>query len=457
MGDRSATVAPNILNTVDLLHRLPLMESVNDAQVHEYGLGAHLVRVPSDGGGRLRIGFRHAKAGDELSVIGPDGTVYERGPGGEVRIEIEARKRGSGWFVAGVRAPGKTYTIYALFEEVGVATREGGQHLIPWTFWYFPYALEEQDRSAWGSSVLRPLHKYEEAFGVSGVVDWELANHLELSGGKSWEGHCNTAALASIAFVPPPTEGVVHNGVDFSCEELKLLAAEVVGQYADLEDVWTPLFYSDHPGDLRSKKPSEDPELFGGGEMLVAFLEHLCRWMRMQGEALAMDLRDATGQDPEEVWNHAVFYYRTRFWQPDVDDPELTEGGVELLANADKWGDGGKATGVPAKVVVTKYREATLKRNEGWWTVRRCRFRLRFTPGGLAMQGAPDNRWLSVHAVFPLDDEGTEIATAETFAPVYSVRLKSISSARQSSVHGNPHVGREDVLALLRLRSRYVP
>lgn len=453
MSDRSSTVAPNILNTVDLLHRLPLMRRVGDAQVFEYGLGAHLVRVPSDGGGRLRIGLRHAKSGDELSVIGPDGTVYDGGPGREVRLEIEALKRGSGLFVAGVRAPRKRYEIYATFEEIGAAKTASGKYLIPWNFWYFPYAADLKEKSAWGSSVTRPLHKYEEAFGVSGVVDWELDNHRKLTGGKSWEGHCNIAALASIAFEPPPKEGVEENGVRFECEEIKLLAAEVLGRYADLDDAWTPLSFSRHAADLRKKKPSEDPGLFGSDEMLVTFLEHLSREIRMQGRALAMDLRDATGKDPEEVWNHAVFYYATRYWQLDAEDPTLVEGEVELLANADTWG-GSESSGMPASVAAAGEDEIFDYRNTDR-AIRKCRFRVRFTPAGKLARGATDNQWLSVIAIVR-NEQGKDSAI-KTFAPVYSVRVKQLSTAIQSEEHANPFVDRTDVLRLIRLRSEFSP
>jgi hypothetical protein len=442
-----SVVAPNIVNTIDVAFRLPLMEKKADAREFATGFGLHHIYVPSNLGGRLTVGLRSPHSDDRLGVVSPDGTTHTRGPSGEIRIDIEARHRGHGVFSAGVLAPSGSYRIFATFEESGAAKDASGNHTIPWNFWYFPYARSEQELSAWGSSVFQPLQKYEKAFSAKGVLEWERAHHNDPTGTrKSWEGHCHNAACASIVFKAPPEEGLRHRGADFTCEELKLLATEFVGVHGMLSVEWTLPFTPPGEPSFHSDKPKDDPKRFAAhGESLFGLLNVLRRRIGIEGHPLMMDLRDATGTDHEEKWNHAVFKYSTRFWQPDIDDPALVEGKTTIFANADDVDPAGTSSGMPAEVA-TEHGEAILRTAGHTLVKRTCRYRIRFRNDGLFDVGAVENAWHHVAA------DGVS-----TFAPRYAMKALTPSQDPRPGHDGNPLIARDEVLELLELRKEFSP
>ncbi len=446
-----ATLAPNRVNTYSLVRALPLMEKDTDAHEFRATIGTHEIYIPTNFAGVLTVRLLSPANGDLVTVVTPKGKSHHGGADRTVRIEIPGLMRGTGYFTVTVVCPGQQYRLNATFDSDGVAKDASGYH-IPWNFWFFPYADSMKHASARGGGLFRPLHKYEEAFGVTGVVEWEEAHHSEAPGKRNeWEGHCSVSALASIAFEAPPLDGVDHGGVHFTCEELKLLAAETFGKHGLVRDAWFP-FKKEERAPLKSVRPDADPEAFG--TMLAEFLGMLSRELIVSQIPVVMDLRDPNGVDPEAVWNHAVFKQRTRYWQPDVDDPTLTEGRVILYANADFYRPDAKPTGMPAEVDA---RKLTLTEDR---VERHCRFRVRFQHDGKLSVESQDNAWLSVHAEAPrslinpslMEDK---FGPTPTFMPEYAAAVKPMMELQNTTTDGNPKIAKKDVLTLLRLRPQY--
>jgi hypothetical protein len=448
-----AVVGPNIMNTIDVASRLPLMRAAKDAKRFTQKLGFHAVFVPSNLGGRLRVGFRgwdSEAAKKSLGVVDPHGIVHKRDASGEVRIDIKVRERGSGLFHIAVLDESMDYTIYALFDETGTARQADGTPLIPWNFWYFPFADARKDKSAWGGTTLQPLQKYERAFGETGVLAWEQEHHADPRKSRPiWEGHCHLAAIASIMFVNPMPQGFEFNGEWFLAEELKFFGAEFVGRFGNAERVYhlpvesgDPDDPSNRSGRFHEKKPSDEPALFGTRPgALVELLRVLRREIGVEGRALAMDFRDPSGSDHAEVWNQAVYGYRIRYWQPDITDPTLTDGVCTLFANADSH-TGEKSSGLPAHTVV-EHGETVIK-HDGDRAESRSEFTLRFTAAGDHDTSAPENRWRAT-TQFGID----------TFAPRFAYRIWKPSKTVIGAL-GNPRIDPRHVLKLLRLRPEFL-
>jgi hypothetical protein len=439
-------VAPNILNPFSVMHDLPLMESRKHAQLSLNGVGVHRIFVPSDLGGRLVVGFGKEPdpKGNAMVVFDTQGQPHEPNGRGEVQFDIPKGKRGDGVCLANVQAPSKQYSIYALFDETGFAREKDGSPLIPWNFWFWPFAESQRESSAWGSSTLRPLQKYEKAFKVEGVLDLEKQIHNDPDGTKQdWEGHCDIAAPATIMFNAPPDEGLTHRGVHFTCEELKLFAIEFFGRYGSVDNVWRlpGTGARGRYGEFQEFKPNHNPTRFG--TKIAKFLDRLRENVRELGHALMMDLRDSGGSAPHQVWNHAAYRYATRFWQVDGTDLNLTEGSTMLYANADTIPKDGSSSGRPADVVFTDDGPVPVPNDSG--RKQQYRFRVRFTKSGEYESNSSDNRWFSAI------EAGTKV-----YPPRYAnVVMQPYPVDPPRLPEGNVRIERADVLKLLSLRPRF--
>lgn len=445
-------VAPNIANTIDLIQPLALMRTRKAAIIAKRSLGCHRIHVPSTQGGRLVIGLgatsKPASVTDwrddvSLKVMDPKGVLHRLDdPMQPLRLDVTTGVRGTGDYYVYVHAPAEHYQLYALLVDIGQARNPDGTPFIPWNFWFFPYSSAEPDRTAWAGT-MKPLEKYEEAFGRTGAVLWELENHSDLHGSRDdWEGHCDDAAPASVLYEPPPAEGLEYNGVHFTCEELKLLAAEVAGQYKKAGENWLINGSKTRDGPYQERKPSDAPADFGSipGEGLAELLNLLRTQLRDAGRPVVMDLRDQEGDAPQSVWNHAVFRYHTELWQPDALDPTLVEGKTTLYANNDGLPPDLSSSGFPGDVDGNS--NVHLQSSA---VQRRLRYRVRFNRYGGIDRDSPDQLWKSV----------TTDAGVDVYAPRLAVTF-TLGNARhpQTPSGGNPRVLREDVAKLLKERTQ---
>jgi hypothetical protein len=316
--------------------------------------------------------------------------------------------------------------------------------MIPWNFWYYPFADSEKELTAWGSKVLQPIQKYEKAFGRDNVMKWELAFHADpTKTRKDWEGHCHLAAPASILFVRPPDDGREVRGQKFTCEELKYFATEFVGRFGLAERPWQ--LPSPHPkartGKFVERKPSEAPKEFGQRDVLIDMLLEIRKALRLNGRAVVMDLRHNKGIEHTQVWNQAIFAYQTTYAQPDVSDLTLIDGITTLFANEDAINPDGTGKGVPADVwsdtnghVFYDFKAHRESKH---------RYTLRFSHSGGIETESSDNAWTYAK------HDGTD-----TFAPRHIVLVEP-PAKKVILDQGNVRIHPEHVMELLTLREKF--
>jgi len=335
---------------------------------------------------------------------------------------------------------------------MGFARGDHFMPLVPWNFWYYPFSASLPDKTAYASPYVDPLGKYEQAFGVAGALAWEEQHHGDPEGTlPGWAGHCHSAAPASILFERPPEDGVEHNGVKFTCEELKFLAAEFYGNYGLTLLTWHLPGKGTPPrgGFFHEHKPSKNPKRFAKAEVLIGFLDAMRTWIRDEGKALSMDLRDDRGEDHAAVWTQAVYGYIMRYWQPRASDLRVVEAEMELFANQDRWAHGDDS-GMPASLTSTDDGKivpvpTTTGREQ------LLRFRLRFLASGQMEKTARDNLWRSATAL-PNRQLKTE---TDTFAPRFAHVVEKPWPLPHPEATGNPKIERAHVLKLLRLRKAF--
>lgn len=441
-------LAANLSNRQHIGEPLPLMSSSRRARVYESLLGAHEIFVPSNLGGRLIVAFgaKHKDSRNSLVVFDPEGVPHTVGANERVHIDVAPGKRGDGMFHVAVLAGSGKYSIFALFQDKGGARELDGSYLIPWNFWYWPYGHGKKDETAWGSSFLDPLSHYGRAFEVGEELQaWEKAHHNDPDKTRGdWWGHCDHAALASVLFEEPPAQGIEHNGVRLTAEDLKFYATEYVAQLSARHEVWAlprkGLLGRESP--YHRSLPYNRQKMFAAS--LVSFHQTLQYYVRGLSLPLMMDLRDENGVDHTEVWNHIVYYYETRYWQESPRDLHVVEAKMVLCANADTMTEDGASSGLPAEIKDV-HGEPTVVPN-GTGRVQTTTFRLRFLPDGEIDTTSQDNRWRSVSS-----------GVTELHAPRYAFTATMFPHDPALISYGNPFIKGVNVLKLLTPRPRFLP
>lgn len=422
------------------------------------------IYVPSRYGGVLEVGCSEPAA--DVSLIRRGATTPLKDLAGNPlqpadRVAYPVRPGEFGWFDVSVgKLPQSgTYRMWATFREIGLAREDNtddAEPLIPWNFWYFPYGGARREQTAWGSATLQPLQKYEQAFGKAGVLAWEKANHNDPAGTRQgWEGHCHHASHASVLFKPPPPQGVAFNGVQFSCEELKLLATEFAGNTRNWKHVWQlpgipgviDLLRGEKPGQAKS---AASKKMFGNEA--ARFHKVIQEYLIQDRKALVMDLGQESGVSPYELWNQAVYRYESRFWEtPSSGDWKDIQVEATLYANQDLIPANFASSGLPASIVAqgplpggkphtVTSNTTTPGRDEV------LRYRLIFKDDGQINDDPNEvkNEWYSVK-----DPTGK----IDLWAPRYIAEPGKPSTTVASD--GNVKVDSADVLRLLELRDRF--
>jgi hypothetical protein len=465
-------LAPNLTNSIGLFRRLPLLESESNALAFT-GLGFFITYVPSKYGGILEAGCSDANAKVIVRYKDPNGSPLKDLNDKEIspakRFVYPVRPGEYGWYFIFIGNVSGTYKVWATFKEVGLA-REGNSDnddpLIPWNFWFFPNDSSQIEKTAWGSSTLKPCQKYESAFTKSGVFTWEKQNHNDPHGiAENWEGHCHNSAPASMIFKEPPKAGKKHNGVDFLCEELKFLATEFYGRFGNDKFIWGlpgtgPM---GRRGFYQEKKPSDNPRRFG--KHIGIFHNNLIKRILKARMPVMMDLRESSGLDHSEVWNQAIYKYEAHFFEttPHGDWMDLQvktflrahgdwmdlQVKTFLRANEDVMYDDFSSSGIPAKIVANGPRPGGLPKDAVPDPAADKRdqvllYRLIFKSNGTFFEKHKKNRWKSV----TLEGE-----TNELHAPRFIFEPKKPTG--NPSADGNPLISKSDVLTLLELRDRF--
>src|SRR5262249_25019691 len=147
-------VAPNLLNSVGLWRRLPLVEAASDALSFE-GPGLFRTWIPSNLGGLMEVACDQEDAQVTVSHPKPSDVVKDLAgkpiPPKKKSFLYPVRLGEHGWFYIAVGKTSGAYTMRARFWEIGLARdadNDDSDPLIPWNFWYWPNAASMQESTA---------------------------------------------------------------------------------------------------------------------------------------------------------------------------------------------------------------------------------------------------------------------------------------------------------------------
>lgn len=419
------------------------------------------VVVPTRAAGRLRIGFGIPWLDTNATLRATmQGVVREAHneltPGAPapafVEFDLAERDCPQGDCLVWVSSPDGRFSIEANYTEQAFARTGDGEPVIPWNFWFFPFSKAQGEMTAWNSTVVDPMGKYEKAFATVGVRSWECENHSGDEHLPSWQGHCLQAAIASILFAQPADIGVEHNGVRFLREEVKLLAAEVVDWIANVEShrLSQKIYAGRKVSDL---SVVEGRDLLG--HMLPAIRLFLARW----GEPFVCDLR---GGASEQVWNHAVFKYENVLRQTLSNGLMAVQCRLVLFANKDAW----KCDDQPWNpgYVSTRSGKPHVFPDRTSCATRFIEFDVSFDEGGSEVM---DSSWTRLRAIYMLVEKGDKIERHSTYPPSAAVRVLGLwphpfpppTTVRPGEPKhvGNPLVSFANVRKLVPLRPHFEP
>lgn len=448
-------VAPNLLNTLNPAVRLPLVKDQSSALQFQGNFGVFRTYVPSRFGGVLEVGCNSTGAQVVVAyqgnpVVDAAGKAVPKGA--TVKATIPSGQ--FGWFDIAVSGVSGTYSMWALFSEIGIArdgSSDSADPLIPWNFWYFPFAKSRADFTAWGSSKLQPCTKYETAFGKSNVLQWEKDNHNDPDGTQlGWVGHCHNSAPASILFKPPDPAGKTVGSTNFSCEELKFFAAEFYGQKGVDNSPWGlpgtgPM---GRQGFFQENKPEDNPKRFG---TLIAGLHNALRTtLHDNRQAGFMDMRDVSGSDPAAVWNQAIYKYVAQMWETTpVGDWHDIQVQNTLFGNEDVMPADFSSSGSPAKIVANGPGAGGTPKDAEWDPTAISRngllnYRVIFKPDGDINATHANNEWQSAQ-------------TGDGKTGLYGPRFLFVPSKPgvNPGPDGNTNIDPGDTTSLLELRDSF--
>lgn len=499
---------------------LPLGREAEDEQAR--GPESHFwFVIPTKHGGDFVL--THLGNG-ALSLLTGDGTLLESG-GSTLSFTFKRGVFGKFFVLSIGGAPRRVSCTFIQTGFARESSALNATPIVPWNFHFWPWARKLADgtpnpRAAEAEQILR---KYARAFGKDEdfAAEWEHNNH-GVDVGVGWGGHCHLAAGASILFDQPVARTVSVKGsrvaqVAFTEDELEFLATEWYGNFCDKKPavyslgegavVWQRIPSPNlnerryvemlKPSDVdrgqeelkavfrkavigydSSLEPRADAmaeraailsktevesikETFGQrGRFLY---QTLIDEILVNGQMLEGDLRaGGSGKHgPEQVWNHAVFYYEAHYKAlPESDgiDPFFVEVTILMVANADHPEP--PSPGSPAEVTVFPSGRIVVDVNQTRWLSRKIRqiVNLVFSGAGDLVEDRKRNRWL--HAQ---NGDGS----AELYAPSYLALVEQVQTAPGKNSHvpdgddrfnGNIVVGLDLVNApdpLLKIRKRY--
>ncbi|MEW6606716.1 MAG: hypothetical protein AB1414_04555 [bacterium] len=274
------------------------------------------VYVPTKYGGVLTI----SAPGCTIEIFDPKGNPFTNG--------TEVGENNHGWFTFKVSGA-KNYTVSNTFVEKGEATTR------PWNGWYWP-TEPNTNPNLYDDGYA--LDKYDQVYNTS-AQNWEVTNHV---GVEPWEGHCWGWSIASIVkSQPEPTE---QDSIKFDQDDME-------GLYIELADCgW-------YGSVLVDNIPSEPTPALGesvdryADDVHIALRDHI----RRSHIALQSNLRGVN--NPNEIWNHAVWKYSANMEQsPDQNDEYVIKITIIIYANEDfNYPSNGTSDRIETYTYILKY------------------------------------------------------------------------------------------------------
>ncbi len=302
------------------LKKIPLGGSANLSKVI---IGK--VYVPTKWGGVLKV------SGTDVELFYNDGSDLDCDTAIKIfKGELDANRvaQGSpcsytvpenkhGWYYAKITAASAT-AISSTFIQDGAASTT------PWNGWYWP-SLDTANPNLYDQTgSYTPLKDYDTVYGTSE----RAAEEANYSGGDAWWGHCWGWSLAAIAKTQPAA--TTKNGVSFNQDEME-------GLYSELAEGAT-MGWAWRVGSPSSEIPAGPPTA-ATGEAVDGWPDDVHKgfrkYIRQRNKAMNGDLRDATGGDSDEVWNHDVYDYESTMQEAPGGNEKIIEVTTGITSNTD--------------------------------------------------------------------------------------------------------------------------
>ncbi len=312
---------PTYALTVINVESIPIGKSANLSQTT---LGK--IYVPTKWGGSLEL------SGSEVQLFYTDGsdlndTTVVKIINGELdssRIaqgspcQYDVPENQHGWYYVKIIEASLT-EISSDFRQVASANTR------PWNGWYWPKLDSENPNLYDSTGAYTPLKDYDTVYGST----TRATEEFNYSGGTAaWHGHCWGWNLAAIAKTQPVA--TTKNGVSFNQDEMEGLYTELAeGATAG----WT--WRVGHPN---APIPAE-PCTYATGEDIDAWADDIHKALRIyikeQGKAMNGNLRNSSGNFPDEVWNHDIYEYEWQMEETDAGNKKIVLIMLSLSSNDD--------------------------------------------------------------------------------------------------------------------------
>jgi alpha-tubulin suppressor-like RCC1 family protein len=222
-----------------------------------------------------------------------------------------------GWYYVKIQDT-ESKSIWGGFVQRGAAAAT------PWNGWYWP-SLDTQNPNLYDDTgSYTPLKDYDTVYATSE----RTAEKNAFNGGASWEGHCWGWSLAAVA--TPQPGAIVKSGVDFNQDEME-------GLYTELADGATS-GWTWRVGSPTNQIP-EGPPTVATGEAVDAwpgkFQNALYEYIGRQRVPMNGNLRNSSGINANEIWNHDIYKYESTLIEAEGGDEKVVVVTTVITSNAD--------------------------------------------------------------------------------------------------------------------------
>jgi len=268
--------------------------------------------------------------GGELTVTATGGTIelYSPDPYTKVanvftQINYQVPFNQFGWHYVKIIDRGSISNISNTFVQTGEASYR------PWNFWYWPLKKSDDNPQLNLYGEGGALAKYDTLFGTQArsYEEYWWGGYVNRRTGIEWDsgdGHCWGASIASI-LLPQPKDIVYHS---LSNDEMEGLVSELADTKAICEKI-----VSDVPP-IKPRPGRDEADKFIS-KIHVGLVAHLLLNENQNNRPLQSNLRDFNGNNPNAIWNHAIYKFESNMKESEDGKEEIIEISTILYSNCD--------------------------------------------------------------------------------------------------------------------------
>ncbi len=349
---------PVNLTFVAAKNKIPLGKSISIANPD---IEFYSIYVPDRYGGDFTI----TATGSAIGLYYPD--PYTKVADATTQIDYPVAFNQHGWYYVKVVDRESISKISNTFIQTGEASYR------PWNFWYWPLKKNDDNPQLNLYGEGGALDKYDALFGTQArqyEESW-YGGYVDRKTGIKWDpgdGHCWGASVASI-LLPQPNDSVYHR---FSNDEMEGLVSEL----ADTNVIYERIVSDVPPIKPRPGKDEVDKFI---SKIHVGLVLHLLLNENQDNRPLQSNLRDLNGNNPNAIWNHAIYKYESSMKESEEGKEDIVEITTTLYSNYDL---------IPPT-------NNTVDRIDTYV------YKLRFTAEGVILKDFADQDWISAFGFVP--------------------------------------------------------